>query len=110
MGDAPPGAGGDFMSRTRVYLEDLKLDPAQRETIQTLMAATRDQLDQLGDALQASDREARAKAVVDFLRNRKVEQERITWKGYGETKPLMPNNSEANRTLNRRVEFRVTGK
>lgn len=54
--------------------------------------------------------EDRAKAVVDFLRKRKVEQERIAWKGYGETKPLLPNNNEANRALNRRVEFRVTGK
>lgn len=52
----------------------------------------------------------RAQAVVDFLRNRKVEKERITSKGYGETKPLVPNDSEANRALNRRVEFRVTDK
>lgn len=39
-----------------------------------------------------------------------MEQERITWRGYGKTKPLAPNNSEENRALNRRVEFRVTEK
>ena len=49
----------------------------------------------------------RAKAVVEFLRNRKVEEERITWKGYGETMPLVPNDSDAHRALNRRVEFKV---
>lgn len=52
----------------------------------------------------------RAQAVVDFLRKRKVEKERITAQGYGETRPLVPNDNEANRALNRRVEFRVTEK
>jgi outer membrane protein OmpA-like peptidoglycan-associated protein len=49
----------------------------------------------------------RAKAVVDHLLKKKVEPERITWKGYGESRPLVPNTSEENRALNRRVEFRV---
>lgn len=62
------------------------------------------------DASNLTLSEARAKAVVDFLRNRKVEKDRISWKGYGESKPLLPNDSEAHRTLNRRVEFRVTEK
>ncbi len=62
------------------------------------------------DAFNIKLSEERAKAVVDFLRKRKVEQERITWRGYGKTKPLAPNNSEENRALNRRVEFRVTEK
>ena len=41
------------------------------------------------------------------LLKKKVEKERLSWKGYGETKPLVPNTSEANRAQNRRVEFRV---
>lgn len=49
----------------------------------------------------------RAKAVVDYLLKKDVEKERLTWKGYGETKPLVPNDSEANRAINRRVEFRI---
>jgi hypothetical protein len=36
-----------------------------------------------------------------------IEKERVTWKGYGESKPLVPNTNEANRAINRRVEFRV---
>ncbi len=55
--------------------------------------------------LRLSD--ARAKAVADYLLKKKVEKERLTWKGYGESKPLVPNTSEANRAVNRRVEFRV---
>ena len=62
------------------------------------------------DASNLALSEARAKAVVDFLRDRKVEKDRITWKGYGETQPLNPNDSEAHRALNRRVEFRVLHK
>lgn len=62
-----------------------------------------------GDAFNQTLSEDRAKAVVDFLRARKVEQERISWKGYGKTRPLVPNTSDANRAQNRRVEFRVTG-
>lgn len=49
----------------------------------------------------------RAKAVVDFLRKKKIEEERMTWKGFGETRPLAPNTSEEARARNRRVEFRV---
>lgn len=55
--------------------------------------------------LRLSD--ARAKAVVDYLLKKKVEKERLSWKGYGESKPLVKNDSEANRAINRRVEFRV---
>lgn len=62
------------------------------------------------DASNLALSDARAKAVVDFLLGRKVEKERITWKGYGETRPLAPNTNEENRTLNRRVEFRVIEK
>ncbi len=62
------------------------------------------------DASNMALSENRAQAVVDFLLGRKVEKERITAHGYGETRPLQPNNSEGNRALNRRVEFRVTEK
>ncbi|MBS1942416.1 MAG: OmpA family protein [Bacteroidetes bacterium] len=62
------------------------------------------------DASNMALSEARANAVVEFLLGRKVEKERIAARGYGETRPLQPNNSEANRALNRRVEFRVTEK
>lgn len=55
--------------------------------------------------LRLSD--ARAKAVVDHLLKKQVEKERLSWKGYGESKPLQPNDGEANRAINRRVEFRI---
>jgi outer membrane protein OmpA-like peptidoglycan-associated protein len=59
------------------------------------------------DAANLKLSDDRAKAVVDFLRKKKIEDERMTWKGFGETKPLGPNTSEEARAKNRRVEFRV---
>ena len=50
--------------------------------------------------------ERRAQAVRDFLVNDVgVDPNRLSVSGYGETKPAYPNDSEANRQKNRRVEF-----
>lgn len=49
----------------------------------------------------------RAEVVVRFLIKKGVDANRLSSKGYGETKPLLPNNSEKNRTTNRRVEFKI---
>jgi OmpA-OmpF porin, OOP family len=63
--------------------------------------------DQGSDAYNDKLSDERAKAVVDHLVKKKIAADRITWKGYGKRQPLVPNTSDANRALNRRVEFRV---
>ncbi|HRH38418.1 MAG TPA: OmpA family protein [Flavobacteriales bacterium] len=63
--------------------------------------------DQGSDAYNLTLSDARAKAVVDYLMKEDVEKERLSWKGYGESKPLVPNDGEPNRAINRRVEFKV---
>jgi OmpA-OmpF porin, OOP family len=63
--------------------------------------------DQGSDAYNMKLSTARAEAVVNHLVRRKVDRSRLSWKGYGESKPLVPNDSEANRAINRRVEFHV---
>jgi outer membrane protein OmpA-like peptidoglycan-associated protein len=50
-----------------------------------------------------SDR--RAKAVLKYLVDKGVEAKRLEAKGYGLTKPVVPNTSAANKEKNRRVEF-----
>lgn len=47
----------------------------------------------------------RAKAVYDYLVNRGISKQQISYKGYGDTDPLVPNDSEENRQKNRRIEF-----
>ncbi len=49
----------------------------------------------------------RAQAVADYLAKQGVNQRRVRSVGYGETKPLVSNATEANRKLNRRVEFEL---
>jgi outer membrane protein OmpA-like peptidoglycan-associated protein len=50
----------------------------------------------------------RGQAVAKWLKERGVEADRIESKGYGKRKPLVPNDSDENRALNRRVEIKVT--
>jgi outer membrane protein OmpA-like peptidoglycan-associated protein len=63
--------------------------------------------DEGSDAYNLKLSDDRAKAVADHLLKEKIDPERVTWKGYGEGKPLKPNDTEENRAINRRVEFRV---
>ena len=49
----------------------------------------------------------RAQAVVDYLTKAGIEANRIQTNGYGESKPLVPNTTEENRRLNRRIEWRT---
>lgn len=51
--------------------------------------------------------ENRAKSVYNFLLEKGISTSRITYKGYGETKPLFENNSDENRAKNRRTSFKV---
>ncbi len=47
----------------------------------------------------------RATTVLKYLIAKGIQPERLTATGYGDVMPLVPNTSEENRTLNRRVEF-----
>lgn len=49
----------------------------------------------------------RAKAVYNYLSEHGVKATRLRFKGYGETRPLVANDSEAHRQQNRRIEFRL---
>ena len=50
----------------------------------------------------------RAQKVRDFLLAMGIKKSRLIIDFYGETKPLLPNNSDSNKQKNRRVEFSVT--
>ncbi|MCC3157106.1 OmpA family protein [Hymenobacter sp. 15J16-1T3B] len=49
----------------------------------------------------------RAKSVYNYLVEHKVKAERLRYRGYGESKPLAPNDSEEHRQQNRRIELRI---
>jgi cytochrome c oxidase subunit 2 len=50
---------------------------------------------------------ARASSVVKYLTDRGVSGARLKARGYGDTKPLVPNDSPENRAKNRRTEFTI---
>jgi|GEM_PF-475485 len=51
--------------------------------------------------------ELRAKEVTKFLIDGGIKPERVSYVGYGKSKPKVPNTSEENRAKNRRVEIRI---
>ena len=65
--------------------------------------------DNVGDAAyNQSLSERRARAVADYLLNYGINSDRITAKGFGETKPVASNDYEVGgRALNRRTEIEV---
>ena len=51
----------------------------------------------------------RAESVVKFLIENKIPQDRFVAKGYGESQPIVPNDSEENKAKNRRVVLKILG-
>ncbi len=49
----------------------------------------------------------RAKSVREYILSKGISPNRIISQGYGETKPVVPNDTPENRQLNRRVEFKI---
>ena len=54
--------------------------------------------------------ESRSKSVVDYLIAHGIASARLTYKGYGMENPIATNETDEGRQLNRRTEFKITGK
>jgi len=50
---------------------------------------------------------SRAKSVVDYLIEKGVKSERLSYEGYAFTQPISDNDTDEGRQMNRRVEFKV---
>ena len=67
--------------------------------------------DNVGDSksnLQLS--KARAQAVYDYALAQGIAAQRLTWHGYGETRPIDSNDSEEGKAKNRRTVFVLTSR
>jgi len=51
---------------------------------------------------------ARAQAIAAYLAANGIAKSRISTKGYGSSKPISDNNTEAGRAKNRRTSFTIT--
>lgn len=54
--------------------------------------------------------ESRAKAVADYLTAKGIDPKRLSYRGYGKSKPIEDNSTEEGRSKNRRVEIKVLSK
>ena len=59
------------------------------------------------DAYNLRLSQARAQSVIDYLLAAGIDGSRMVAQGYGEQQPVAPNDSRANKQLNRRTEFKV---
>ncbi len=50
---------------------------------------------------------ARAKAVTSYLQQKGIQQRRLSYKGYGKSKPIASNNTTGGRRKNQRVEIKI---
>ncbi|MBW2258315.1 MAG: OmpA family protein [Deltaproteobacteria bacterium] len=101
----------NFLSKKAVLEDDAR---AVLDAVATVIVARPDLLtvevqvhtDDVGDPdfnLRFSD--ARAQIIRLYLTEKGVEEQRLTAKGYGESKPLMEGTSDEARSANRRVQF-----
>jgi outer membrane protein OmpA-like peptidoglycan-associated protein len=59
------------------------------------------------DTYNSNLSQGRSQAVVDYLIGQGIDSSRLQAHGYGESKPIDTNDTEAGRANNRRVEFTV---
>lgn len=78
----------------------------QNETIEILLSGHTS-----SEGAAALNRELslkRVRSCKDYLASKGIDESRITIKGFGPDAPIAPNDTEANRAKNRRVEMKVT--
>lgn len=66
--------------------------------------------DKGSDAYNLKLSQNRANSVKKYVSNKGIETKRMNAKGYGESQPEVPNDSDENRQINRRVQFTVLKK
>ncbi len=103
--------------RATFALDSADLLPAARETLSELVVAIREgrlvgRIQVVGHTCDLGPAEynqalseRRAQAVVDYLRSAGIGADEIVSEGRGENEPRFPNDGEANRSRNRRVEI-----
>ena len=77
----------------------------ENPNMKILISGYTDNVGKPADNLSLS--KGRAVAVVNYLLNKGVRNERLSFKGLGDTKPISDNTTEEGRALNRRTELSV---
>lgn len=97
-----------LLEESRVDLDKV-LDIMQKNTtLKVELAGHTDNIGKPADNQRLS--EQRAKAVFDFLVEKGIPANRLSYKGYGDTRPVADNDTEAGRAQNRRTTFTIVSK
>lgn len=99
----------DLQPESRAELNKLIAFLNQNKTVKIELSG---HTDNTGDKkLNVTLSNNRAKAVYDFLITEgKIAPERLAYKGYGDSKPKVPNDTAENKAKNRRTEFKITAR
>ncbi|MCY7310004.1 MAG: OmpA family protein [Chitinophagaceae bacterium] len=95
----------ELKSASQVELEKLVHLLTENRTLKIEISGYTDNVGKPADNLALSNN--RAKSVVTYLVSKSIPVQRLTAKGYGETKPIADNKTEEGRALNRRTEMKV---
>ena len=95
----------ELKTESQVELDKLIQMLTENPTLKIEISGYTDNVGKPADNLTLSNN--RAKAVVNYLVSKSISSQRLTSKGYGETKPLADNKTEDGRAMNRRTEMKV---
>jgi outer membrane protein OmpA-like peptidoglycan-associated protein/tetratricopeptide (TPR) repeat protein len=95
----------ELKPQSQVELEKLVQLLIANPTLKIEISGYTDNVGKPADNLVLSNN--RAKSVVTYLVSKSIPVQRLTAKGYGETKPMADNKTEDGKALNRRTEMKV---
>lgn len=93
----------EISARSKLILDDFAEYLLKRNGLKVAIYGHTDNVGRATDNLTLSA--DRAFSVKAYLESKGVSPERLTFNGFGDTKPLSPNSSEEGRAKNRRTEF-----
>lgn len=112
----------DILSAKKIAFEpgSAIIDPSAKDTLDKIAAVMKNCEDypiEVGGHTDAQGRDEmnqalsdqRAHAVIAALQDRRIITSNLKARGYGESVPIEPNNTEAGREKNRRIEFKLLG-
>ncbi|MBK6937738.1 MAG: OmpA family protein [Chitinophagaceae bacterium] len=95
----------DLKPESQTELEKMVQFLTENPTLKIEISGHTDNVGQPSDNMELS--KSRAKTVVNYLISKKISPFRLLFKGYGETKPVADNKTEAGRLQNRRTEMKI---
>ena len=98
----------DLKPESQIELDKIVQLLKENPTVKIQISGHTDNAGKPSDNLTLSNN--RAKTVVSYLINKQISPKRLSYKGFGETKPVADNKTPENRARNRRTELKVVSR